>query len=145
LDQHDGPLGISYYYESFYKVKPDLRLDWHPKAENLEYSIKDGALVFDYDIFVPTKKKNTSAALKSWTMLLDKDDNIINILYKNLEGMGGMINGETFHVHGTTATPQSDRLNYFIPRIELTPEMIEQVDHIEIFAEQEEGMTCSMY
>jgi hypothetical protein len=146
VEQHDGPSGLWLLsYESFYKVKPDLRLDWHPKAENLEYSIKDGALVFDYDIFVPTGKKGIFATLKSWTILIDKNEKIINILYKNLETMGGMINGKTYHVHATTATPQSDRLNYFIPKMELTPEMMEQVDHIEIFAEQEEGMTCREY
>jgi hypothetical protein len=144
VEQHDGPSGLWLLsYESFYKVKPDLRLDWHPKAENLEYSIKDGALEFTFDIYVPESERGVYSFLKSWTILMDKDGEIINILYKNLDQMGGMTGGTTYHVHATTATPQSDRMNYLIPKMKITPEMIDQIDSIEIFAEEEDGDICS--
>jgi hypothetical protein len=145
VPQHDGPLGIWYTYESFYEIQPDLRQDWHPKAENLVFSVANNTLIFDYDIYVPVSEIGVFAHLKSWTLLFDKNGKIINVLYKNLENLGGMTGGKNYHVHGTTETPISDRMHYFIPTIDLTPEMIEKVDHIEIFAEEEDGNTCRKY
>jgi hypothetical protein len=143
VPNHDGPLGIWYTYEGFYNIQTDLRMDLHPAAENIEFTKENGTLIFDYDVYVPiTAEHVQSASLHSWVILLDKNGMVLNFLFKRLETLGGMIDGETFHVHGATATPLTDQQRYFRPSVKITPEMIEQVDHLEVLNEEVEGLTC---
>jgi hypothetical protein len=139
---HDGPLGIWYTYEGFYNVNPDIPLDYHPSAENLVFEIKNGILNFDFDVYVPDPKKRGFALLISYLILFDKEGKIINILKKDIFEFGGVKKGDTFHVHGTTATSMSDRQNRFVHTIKMTNEMIERIDHIEVFSEFETDSTC---
>jgi hypothetical protein len=139
---HDGPLGFWITsYEAIYKEEPNLRLDYHPKTENLSFKIEKEDLVFDYDVKIPNIEAYTSRII-SYIVLLDKDGKIINILKKSLGELGGVDIGITYHVHGTTATPISERDKYFRPQVELTQEMIENIAQLEILNEFEESFTC---
>jgi hypothetical protein len=145
IDEHfpqpNGPLGASYTYESYPNYEPDLRSDLHPETQNLSFAIKDGALVFDYDVDVPNFESQYTR-LTSYIILLNENGEIINILLKNIGQMGGVHLGITYHVHGTTATPREDQEKYFTPVRELSRKMIEQVDRLEILNEFEGDSTC---
>jgi len=139
--QRDGPLGLWFSYKGNYSAEPDLRLDYHPKTENLAFEINKGELIFDYDLLVPNIKANY-AILLSYIILFDNNGQIINILEKNVGELGGAALGKQFHIHGTTATPITDRPNYFRPKVDLNRKMIGQIDHIEVINEFVTGDAC---
>jgi hypothetical protein len=143
MPDYSGPLGIWYTYQSYYHTDPELPLHYHPGMENLQYSKENGVITFDYDVVnIPNLLDISNySELNSWLILLDKEGNIINILKKLLGEMPGLKYGGSFHVHSSTAaTPGA--YDYFRPFMEITPEMIEQTDHLEVFNEFEESNIC---
>lgn len=143
MKEYSGSLGIWYTYESFYHTEPDLPSYYHPKTKNIVFSKENGELIFDYDIVDIPNLLNPSnvSRVYSWLILYDKNGKIINILKKWLAEMPGLTYGGSFHVHsGTGVSP--NEMEYFHPVYNLTPEMIEQVDHLEVFNEFEEMDTC---
>jgi hypothetical protein len=143
---YSGPLGIWYTYQSYYHTDPELPLHYHPATENLEFSKENGAITFDYDVVnIPNLlDPGHTAQVYSWSILLDKDGKIINILKKRLKEMPGLKFGGSFHVHSSTTTSPGAS-EYFHPFMKITPEMVEQTDHLEVFNEFEEGNTCRKY
>jgi hypothetical protein len=146
MRDYSGPLGIWYTYQSYYHTDPELPLHYRPGTENLEFSKENGAITFDYDIVnIPNLLDPGHESLVStWLILLDKEGKILNILKKYLDEMPGLTYGGSFHVHSSTAASPG-ALNYFHPFMEITPEMIEQTDHLEVFNEFEESDTCKKY
>jgi hypothetical protein len=143
VKEYNGPLGIWYTYESYYHTEPNLPLYYHPKTENIVFSKENGELIFDYDIVDMPNLLNPSnvSRVYSWLILYDRNGKIINILKKWLAEMPGLTYGGTFHVHSETGVSPNE-MAYFHPVYKLTPEMIENVDHLEVLNEFEEMDTC---
>jgi hypothetical protein len=146
MPEYSGPLGIWYTYQSYYHADPQLPMHYHPGMENLQYSKENGVITFDYDVVNIPNLLDIShySELNSWLILLDKEGNIINILKKLLGELPGLKYGGSFHVHSSTASSPG-AYDYFRPFMEITPDMIEQTEHLEVFNEFEEGNTCKKY
>lgn len=142
-DKYEGSLGFWYTYESFYHTQPDLPLYYHPIAENLTYEKKDGELAVDFDVSIHKLLREGvyGSSIYSWIILYDENGNNINILKKRLNEMSGLVYGGTFHFHSSTAASDYSQ-EYMRPAVEMTSEMIERTDHIDVFIEFEEGSTC---
>jgi hypothetical protein len=142
IDDYSGPLGIWYSYQSYYTITPKMPLYYHPGTENLQFSKEDGGITFDYDVVNIPKLLDPGheSGIFSWLILLDKDGKIINILKKSLGELRGSESGDSFlHVHSSTAVPPGE-YGYFHPFMEITPEMIDRTDHLEVFTEFLEAM-----
>jgi hypothetical protein len=144
MKEYSGPLGVWYTYESNYYTVPELPLYYHPGTENLVFTKENGALIFDYDIVnIPNLlQRSNESQVYSWLILLDKEGRIINIMKKRLAEMPGLEYGGSFHIHSSTdVSPRA--YEYFHPFMEITPEMIEQTDRLEVLNEFQEHDTCS--
>jgi hypothetical protein len=144
FENYSGPLGIWYTYESFFDTRADLPLNLHPKAENITFIRDQAQLKFEYDIIgTPEKIMDVNyAVLNTWVILYDKNGKIINILYKILNNLEGFSWGKIIHVRGNSI---DTAFNYRFERpFELTQEMIDAVDHLEIINEFEEGNICRL-
>jgi hypothetical protein len=143
LKEYSGPLGVWYSYESYYHTDPKLPLYYHPGTENLEFSKENGVLTFDYDIVnIPDLLDMSHTSLVyTWLIFKNKSGKIINILKKDLGEMPELKYGGSFHVHSSTATLPS-AYEHFHPFLEITPEMIEQTNQLEVFNEFQEHLTC---
>ena len=144
LDEYNGPLGFWYSYESFYHTRSGLRSDLHPKAENINFKKDQAALEFEYDVVnIPqVENQNHYATLYSWLILYDKEGRIINILYKSLNEMEGLHWGGDFHVSSSTVFTIGQGKWYFKPSVEMTQELIDRVDRVDILNEFVEDDIC---
>jgi hypothetical protein len=146
MKEYSGPLGVWYTYESNYYTVPELPLYYHPGTENLVFTKENGALIFDYDIVnIPDLLKMSNVSqVNSWVILMDKDGKILNILKKWMAQIPDFkyAYGGSFHVHSRTNI-SPDANEYFHPFMEITPEMIEQTDRLEVLNEFQEHDTCS--
>jgi hypothetical protein len=149
--EYSGPLGIWYAYESFYYNEPDIPLNYHPGTENLVFTKENGELIIDYDIVdIPDLlDTNHIAQAYTWVIMYDKEGQIINVLQKRLATIPGFKFGKPFHIHGRTGSGGEKHEQFYPPNIsnslELTPEMIERTNHLEIINEFEENNMCHKY
>jgi hypothetical protein len=144
LEDYSGPLGIWYTYESFYDTRPDFPRNLHPKAENIKFIRDQAQLKFEHDIVgIPdTVTHSNSADLNTWIILYDKNEKILNILYKMLNIFEGINWSNNFHVRGNSV---DTAFNYRFERpLPITQEMIDAVDHVEVLNEFEEGSICRL-
>jgi hypothetical protein len=144
MEEHRGPLGIWFTYEGFFDTVEGIPLYYHPKTANLVFTKEPGILRFDYDIVDMPNLIDMShvSQVISWLFLYNKDGKIINLLMKRLSEMPGLTYGGTFHIHASTKEFVYDPLKHFLSAVELTNEMIDQVDHIEVFTEFRESPYC---
>ena len=118
--------------------------DWItiPKRKIWYIQLKKARLFLIYDVNLPKKEVNGYSRVVSYLILLDKEGEILNILSKDIIEMGGVKYGKPYHVHGTTATSVSDREKYFRPKLNMTQEMIDNFDHLDVLIEFQEKSTC---
>jgi hypothetical protein len=143
--KYTGSLGVWYTYTSSYDTKPDLPARFHYKAENLTFQDKDGAIVFDFDLFIPNDHlyPDWNYLHPTWVIFYDKDGKIIDILQKDLvHYYPGYYVGKTLHIHTSTGYT-NQQPEYFDPTIKLTSEIAAQVDHFEVLSELNEEPVCT--
>jgi hypothetical protein len=141
--KYSGPLGIWYTYESFYNIQPDLPLNLHPTAENIKIKKHKATLEFEYDIMgiPPLDSKTQYSNLETWIILLDKNGKVINFLFKPLFEYPDYKWGATsVHIHGTDAG--ASRESVFYHTFEVTQEMVDALDHIEVMNEYLPNHLC---
>jgi hypothetical protein len=141
-DDFSGPIGFFYSYRSQYRTSPDLDRKYHPKAENVIYSINASSLIFEFDVFIPRPRNYKWPPIIAWLIMYDNQGNILNVLYTDLGiyfSVGHPYN-ETLHIQSKMPPDQSVefRWGYDMP---VTIGQLQRLDHIEILVElQEEGI-----
>jgi hypothetical protein len=142
--------GISPFTE-YYPVQLDDRIN--TQALNLTYRIQGLEIIveFDVDAYVPIYAgvMNPSA----WIVLFGKQGDILDILTgfpTYCEGVG-CFDSKRYHLYGVgnnsgvltnkSATP-GVYIDWFHPVVKLTPEILQQVDHIQVFNEIGDGNLC---
>jgi hypothetical protein len=151
-------------YSSFYRRWDELKkshiLDdyptdlyslYKPRVENLSYNINGTSVFVNFNVNVNLPDYYTGPAFPSWVLLLDMEDRILNILYTDvvLAYYPTPLTSGNYHIVGVSSNSGSTAQNnlgeiiqWWEPKIELTAEMMQHVDHLRVLFEIEDDNIC---
>ena len=134
-DKYDGPLGITYTYQSFNHFRPDLPTYYHTKAENVTFQIKDYSVAYDFDLNVPALPiMGVATSVEYYVIFYDKNNKIIDVMQKYMNHYPGFEFGKKLHIHDNTASAIFTEIF-----LDMTSDMASQVDHLDIINEMTRG------
>jgi len=146
IEKYDGPIGLWYSYESYYETNPNIPSAYRIPAENIYFRKVEDVVEFGFDVDLSEKHifyTGLIYAHSAWVLLYDKDGKIINIYYRWINDYPGYDGKSQAHIASRTGLVNTNDY-YFRPLIKnMTPEMVERTDHIEVMTEIEEAPICS--
>lgn len=120
----------------------DLYPGYHPQVENLEYSVTDHRIRFEFDL--PKSIFKPFYSFMTWVVVYDENGEMLDILQKSFSEELKIDNGgDTYRItgyYGTASDTGSAGSDYFIG--ELTDEDLERTDHIRVMVERQHVYLC---
>jgi hypothetical protein len=126
----------------------ELFTGYHPAANNLQYSIIEGKIIFDFDVTIKLPKYGSNYDL-SWLLLYDSLGRIINILFTRdiFCDETYCLGQEEYQIHGIGSnnritSDMDGNTHWWKPLIEITDGQLERIDHIRVVNEIMNASIC---
>lgn len=138
---------IGYEVIKSYEPWPGLETEYHPKAENIEFSVKNYKIQFGFDL--PKSVFNNSAwyDFPAWVLIIGKDGVTLDILFQeNIRDIMTEKDDMTYHINGfykTASSTEESGPGYFLGY--LPDKYWDQIDHIKVFVEKQHDFLCGGY
>jgi hypothetical protein len=138
---------VGYEVIENYESWPGLETEYHPHAENIEFSAENYKIQFGFDL--PKSFFNDLAwyDYPAWVMIIGKDGGTLEILFReNISDILTEMDDTTWRINGFYKTESSTEesgpgrfLGY------LPDKYWDQIDHIEVFVEKQHDFLCGNY
>jgi hypothetical protein len=151
-DIFENPEGIGMRLIGYEDLKtyvpwPNLNPDYHPQAENLEYTITNEKIELSFDL-PKTFFKGYSFNYTAWVLLYDKNGGLISILFHtDIEKIFVETNG-SYHISGESSNSGPMNPDYFHNS---NASLLHggwdfsKVDHARVFVEEQHEFLCGTY
>jgi hypothetical protein len=136
-------------YESLknYVPWPDLYSGYHPKAENVEFSVKNYMIRFGFDLPKSFFDDLGWYRYAAWIIVYGKNGETLDILHReNISDIITEKDNNTYQIKGfyaTGSTTEKGGPGYFLGN--LPDKYWDQIGRIEVFVEKQHDFLCSYY
>jgi hypothetical protein len=144
------------HYKRWEDIKDNFPPEWsplftgfHPSVENVQYEVTGNGYTlhasFDVNVKFPQYTRSNFEVI-SWIVLYDDQNHIFNILYGPLALPIQNLQSGKYHVDGIgkdqwcVTTSAANQCWY--TEVMMTPERLQRLDHIRVFAEMEDLNIC---